>query len=83
MLLALPRRYWAGLVAGAITTVAVGMLYAAETPSLLMARAYIEEVYFDQRGALVGHLPKGFVIQPRIEQHMRSELEAPPPPWKF
>jgi len=81
MLLATPRRYWAGLAAGAITTVALGIFYS--TPDLVAARAYIEEVYFDQRGALVRHLPPGVAIQPRIEQHMRSELEAPPPTWKF
>ena len=83
MLLAVPRRYWIGIAAGAITTVVVGMLYANDTPSLLMARAYIEEVYFDQRGALDSHLPKGILVQPRIRQHMESELAAPPPTWKF
>ena len=82
-MMAIPRRYWIGLAAGAITTIGVGILYARSTDNLLMARAYIEEVYFDQRGALVRHLPPGVAIQPRLEQHMRSELEAPPPTWPF
>jgi hypothetical protein len=82
-LIATPRRYWIGVAAGAIATVAVGILYARSTDNMLMARAYIEEVYFDQRGALVRHLPPGVGIQPRVEQHMRSELEAPPPTWNF
>ena len=79
--LAIPRRYWIGLAAGAITTLAVGILVPSD--NMLAARAYLEEVYFDQRGALVRHLPPGVGVQPRIEQHMRSELEAPPPTWKF
>ena len=78
-----PRRYWSGLAAGAIITIFAGILYANATPDLLMARAYIEEVYFDQRGALVRHLPKGMVVQPPIARHMSGELEAPPPTWPF
>ena len=82
-LIGVPRRFWSGLGAGAIITIAVGILYGGSTSSLLMARAYIEEVYFDQRGALVRHLPKGVVVQPSIEQHLRNELESPPPTWPF
>ena len=82
-LIGVPRRFWSGLAAGAIITIAVGILYGSSTSSLLMARAYIEEVYFDQRGALVRHLPKGVVVQPSIEQHLRNELESPPPTWPF
>ncbi len=78
-----PRRCWIGLASGAIITIGVGILYANSTSSLLMARAYIEEVYFDQRGALIGHLPKGVTVQPSIERHLRNELEAPPPTWPF
>jgi len=82
-LIGVPRRFWSGLAAGAIITIAVGILYGGSTSSLLMARAYIEEVYFDQRGALVRHLPKGVAVQPSIEQHLRNELESPPPTWPF
>ena len=82
-LIGVPRRFWSGLAAGAIITIAVGILYGSSTSSLLMARAYIEEVYFDQRGALVRHLPKGVAVQPSIEQHLRNELESPPPTWPF
>jgi hypothetical protein len=82
-LLAVPRRWWIGLAAGALTTLAVGILYANSTPSLLMARAYIEEVYFDQRGALERKLPQGLTVQPPIAWHLRDELESPPPSWPF
>jgi hypothetical protein len=82
-LMAVPRRYWLGLVSGAMITIVTGVLYASTTSNLLMARAYIEEVYFDQRGALVRHLPKGVSVQPAIDRHMRNELEAPPPTWPF
>jgi hypothetical protein len=81
--MAVPRRYWAGLAAGAIITIIFGILYANTTPSLLMARAYIEEVYFDQRGAIVQQLPKGVIVQPSIASHMSSELQSPPPTWPF
>ncbi len=81
--IAVPRRWWAGFIAGALTTLAVGILYADNTPSLLMARAYIEEVYFDQRGILERKLPKGVTVQPPIAQHLRDELESPPPTWPF
>ena len=81
--IAVPRRWWIAFVAGAMITLAVGVLYNASTPSLVMARGYIEEVYFDQRGALRWHLPKDVVVQPNIARHLADELESPPPSWPF
>jgi hypothetical protein len=80
-MLAIPRRYWIGLAMGAVTMLSVGILFPSD--NMLTARAYIEEVYFDQRGALARHLPPGVAVQPRLEQHLQSELEAPPPTWPF
>ncbi|HMC23690.1 MAG TPA: hypothetical protein VKL19_17670, partial [Thermoanaerobaculia bacterium] len=82
-LIGVPRRWWIGFAAGATTTLAIGILYANSTPSLLMARAYIEEVYFDQHGILNRKLPKGVALQPSLVSHLRSELESPPPTWPF
>ena len=81
--IAIPVRWWIGFAAGAITTLSIGILYANATPSLLMARAYIEEVYFDQHGALNRKLPKGVALQPSLLSHLRGELESPPPTWPF
>jgi hypothetical protein len=78
-----PRRWWIGFAAGSITTLAIGILYANSTPSMLMARAYIEEVYFDQHGTLNRKLPGGVTLQPSLLAHLRSELESPPPTWPF
>jgi hypothetical protein len=81
--IAVPVRWWTGFAAGALTTLSVGILYANSTPSLLVARAYIEEVYFDQHGVLNRKLPKGVALQPSMLAHLRSELESPPPTWPF
>ncbi len=83
VLIGVPRRFWIGVVAGAITTIAFGILYANSTPELLMARAYFEEVYFEERGALVRALPKGMIVRPQIERNLRGELESPPTAWPF
>jgi hypothetical protein len=81
--IATPVRWWTGFAAGAITILSIGVIYSHNTPSLVMPRAYIEEVYFDQRGTLQRKLPKGVVLQPPLIQHLRSELESPPPTWPF
>jgi hypothetical protein len=81
--ISIPIRWWAGFAAGAMAILSMGILYSDSTPALVMPRAYIEEVYFDQHGALQRKLPKGIILQPPVLNQLRSEIEAPPPPWPF
>ena len=80
--IAVPRRWWIASAAGAAVMMAIGIVYAGRTEQWTMPRAYFEEVYFDQPGALHRKLPD-VPLQPAIVRHMQNELESPPPTWPF
>jgi hypothetical protein len=70
------------VAAGAILMFALGALAQAPTPTDRLRLGYIEEVYFEQPGAMsrsVGGLP----VPPRAIARARSEAMLPPTSWPF
>jgi hypothetical protein len=53
------------------------------TPSLRLQRAYIADVYFEQRGTLEEEIARTGSPQPRLLARRERELALPPPPWPF
>jgi hypothetical protein len=53
------------------------------TPSLLLQRAYIADVYFERHGMLEEEIARTGSPQPRLLARRERELALPPPPWPF
>ena len=53
------------------------------SPSLVLQRAYVEDVYFGRRGALEEAIAATGAPQPRLLARRERELELPPAPWPF
>ncbi len=53
------------------------------SPSLLLQRAYIADVYFEQRGTLEEEIARTGSPQPRLLARRERELVLPPTPWPF
>jgi|GEM_PF-679869 len=75
-------------VCGALACAAVGYLsYLSKplslSPSLLLQRAYIADVYFEQRGTLDAEIARTGSPQPRLLARRERELALPPPSWPF
>jgi hypothetical protein len=75
-------------VCGVAACAAVGCLsYLSKplspSPSLLLQRAYIADVYFEQRGALEEEIARTGIPQPRLLARRERELVLPPPSWPF
>ncbi|HSB64469.1 MAG TPA: hypothetical protein VLJ18_09905 [Thermoanaerobaculia bacterium] len=78
---------------GAAACLALGFLLSKQisllslsfppSPSLLLQRAYIADVYFEQRGALEEEIARTGIPQPRLLARRERELALPPPPWPF
>jgi hypothetical protein len=82
---ALTRRR-AYLILGATVAVAVGGAMDRAVPLRpfgRLQRAYIEDVYFDQRGTLEEEIARTGSPQPRLLARRERELALPPPPWPF
>jgi hypothetical protein len=81
------RRAGFAFFCGAAACAAVGFLLSKQIsflpPSLLLQRAYIADVYFDQRGALEEEIARTGTPQPRLLARRESELALPPPSWPF
>ena len=71
--------------AGALLAVAIGQYVSATSTTNLHAlqRAYIEEVYFERRGAMDKRLPGITNSQPRLLKRRDAELALPPDFWPF
>lgn len=52
-------------------------------PSLVLQRAYVEDVYFGHRGALEEAIAVTGVAQPRLLARRERERLLPPGPWPF
>jgi hypothetical protein len=74
-------------VCGAAAYAALGILLPRQisflSPSLVLQRAYIADVYFDQRGTLEEEIARTGSPQPRLLARRERELALPPPPWPF
>jgi len=72
---------------GAAACAALGFLLSKQifllSPSLLLQRAYVADVYFDQRGVLEEEIARTGVPQPRLLARRERELALPPPTWPF
>jgi hypothetical protein len=53
------------------------------SPTLLLQRAYVEDVYFERRGALEETIAATGTPQPRLLARRAREAALPPAPWPF
>jgi hypothetical protein len=53
------------------------------SPSLVLQRAYVEDVYFGRRGALEQAIAATGAPQPRLLARREREIALPPGPWPF
>jgi hypothetical protein len=53
------------------------------SPSLVLQRAYVADVYFGRRGALEEAIAATGAPQPRLLARRERELALPPAPWPF
>jgi hypothetical protein len=79
LILATERRFWLAALGGVIA-ISIGILAARQSsPVEQIERAYIEDVYFEQRGALDrAALPASPIFRRRA-----VETKLPPPSWPF
>jgi hypothetical protein len=72
---------------GAAACAFLGILLSEQiilpSPSLLLQRAYIADVYFEQRGTLDAEIARTGSPQPRLLARRERVLALPPPPWPF
>ena len=72
--------------AGAAISAAAGLLCGRLlplAPSLVLQRAYVEDVYFGRRGALEEAIAATGAPQPRLLARRERERRLPPGPWPF
>lgn len=79
------KRRAIGAAIGVLLALGVGQSVATYSTSALIRvqRAYIEEVYFERRGALQRELPGIASAQPRLMRRRDAELTIPPDFWPF
>jgi hypothetical protein len=83
------ERKWAGLAffCGAAAWAALGFLLSKQIsflpPSLLLQRAYVTDVYFEQRGSLEEEIARTGTPQPRLLARRDREVALPPLSWPF
>jgi hypothetical protein len=74
--------FWVGAMIAAAAGLAYGRLFPL-SPSLVLQRAYIADVYFERRGALEEAIAETKAAQPRLVARRERERELPPGPWPF
>lgn len=67
---------------GALLMFALGLLAPAPSLTQQLRTGYIEEVYFEQRGAMARAL-RGLPLPPRAVARARAEASLPPTSWPF
>jgi hypothetical protein len=81
------RRSGLAFFLGAAACAALGFLLSKQidllSPSLLLQRAYVADVYFEQRGTLDAEIARTGSPQPRLLARRERELALPPPSWPF
>jgi hypothetical protein len=84
-----PTRAALAFLVGAVACAALGFLLSKQnsflfpSPSLLLQRAYIADVYFEKRGTLDEEIARTGSPQPRLVARREREVALPPPPWPF
>jgi hypothetical protein len=74
--------FCAGLAIAAAAALATTRLWPLP-PSLVLQRAYVEDVYFERRGALEEAIAATGAPQPRLLERRERELALPPGSWPF
>ena len=81
------RRVLAACCGAAFFALAPWLLFRAgvlaPSPALLLQRAYVADVYFEQHGALDEAVAATGAPQPRLLARRERELALPPAPWPF
>jgi hypothetical protein len=80
------KRLVVAFCSGAAVAVAAGLAAGRLfplPPSLVLQRAYVEDVYFERRGALEEAVAATGSPQPRLFERRERELRLPPGPWPF
>ena len=77
-----PSRSRCGVAIAASAGLAVGRLLPL-SPSLVLQRAYVADVYFGRRGALEEAIAATGAPQPRLLARRERETQLPPAPWPF
>lgn len=75
--------FFCGVMAYALFGFLLSKQIAFLSPSLLLQRAYIADVYFEQRGTLEEEIARTGVPQPRLLARRERELALPPTSWPF
>ena len=74
--------FCAGLAVAAAAGLAASRVLSL-SPSLVLQRAYVADVYFGRRGALEEAIAATGTPQPRLLARRERELRLPPGPWPF
>ena len=74
--------FCAGLAIAAAAALAAARFHPL-SPSLVLQRAYVEDVYFGRRGVLEEAIAATGTPQPRLLARRERELLLPPGPWPF
>jgi hypothetical protein len=78
------RRGWASALAGAVLWLIIGLaLTRRPTLGERLQLGYVEEVYFERRGALEESAPAELGVPPRLRLREENELRLPPSSWPF
>jgi hypothetical protein len=80
--LAVDRRRLAGVAAGAAIAVAAGMLVPVP-PALAVVRGFVEEVSFEQPGAIARSTPAGMHVSESLVRRAAAAKQQPPTSWPF
>ncbi len=75
--------FFLGAAACAFLGILLSKQVILSSPSLLLQRAYVADVYFEQRGTLDEEIARTGSRQPRLLARRERELSLPPPPWPF
>jgi hypothetical protein len=72
-------------IAGVLIMIAAGMVgqQLGEPARMHLQRGYIEEVWFERKGALEAAVPEGTPVPPRLAARAQIESELPPTSWPF
>ena len=74
--------FCAGVALGAAASLAASRVWPL-SPSLVLQRAYVQDVYFGKRGALEDAIAATGTPQPRLLARRDREIQLPPDPWPF
>jgi len=75
------KRVWLVLIGIAAAFLAGGL--APQSPRTLVERGFVEEVHFEQRGALQRSVPAGMAVSPSLVRRAEAQRALPPPSWPF